>query len=230
MILNPTAPLNTLPDQVARQLRGELLSGRFQAGEALREVSLAGQFGVGRTIIRQVFGRLVQEGLLIGKYNCGVTVAGTPSEEVRELLTPLRQHIEAYALTRCLDQLTEADFAEWSALLGQLRLACEQHNFAATLDADFEFHRFILLRAGLHDLIPVWQPILTRLRPHHEVGNRRYPNDRLLVVHAIHEELLKVFRHGTRKQALAALASHIADGSFNRAIKRRWLARKSKRA
>ena len=216
--------LLSVPDQVASRLRGDLLCGRFHVGAALREVSLAGQYGVGRTIIRQVFNRLVQEGLLVGKYNCGVTVAGAPTEEVRELLTPLRQRIETYALGRCLDRLTAADFTQWEQLLGQLRFAAEQRDRALVLDADFAFHRFILLRAGLAELIPVWQPIITRMRAYHDARNRRHRNDEMLVIHAVHEELMEVFRHGTRRTALAALKSHIEDGAFNQRVMRRYRA------
>ena len=218
--------LASVPDQVASRLRGDLLCGRFHVGEALREVSMAGRYGVGRTIIRHVFGRLVQEGLLVGKYNCGVAVAAAPSETARDLLTPLRLQIETYALRLCFASLDEAAFAEWDAMLTRMRHACELRDRAAILDADFAFHRSILVRAGLEEMVPVWQPVISRLRAYHDRGNQTYKDEDLLLIHAIHVALVKVFRRGEWRVARQALQEHLENGGFNRRVQRAWYARK----
>ena len=220
---------NAPTEHIASRLRGEVVAGRFHAGEPLREVALAAEFGVGRTLVRQAFGVLVKEGLLKARHNCGVTVAEPPSQAARELLTPLRVQIETYALRRCFDALDDAAFREWDALLIRLRHAVELRDRAAILDADFAFHRSILARAGLEELVPVWQPVITRLRAYHDRRNRRFDDGQLPLIHAIHEALVRVFREGTKREALAALRSHIEDGEFNQRVRRAWLRRQAGR-
>ena len=213
-------------EQIAARLRGEVLNGRFRPGEPLREVALSEQFGVGRAIVRQALGQLVHEGLLVGKRNCGVAVADAPSETARELLTPLRVQIETYALRLCFASLDDAAFAEWDAMLTRMRHACELRDRAAILDADFAFHRSILVRAGLEEMVPVWQPVISRLRAYHDRGNRTFKDDDLLLIHAIHVALVKVFRRGEWRVARQALQEHLENGGFNQRVQRAWYARK----
>jgi DNA-binding GntR family transcriptional regulator len=216
--------IRTIPEQIAAQLRGELLAGRFQVGQPLREVHLAERFGVSRGPVRQVLQQLAQEGLLVARRNCGMTVAPPPPDSVRELLRPMRAMIETYALGLCFDELNEEDFRAWDNLLGRLRLACAERDYAAMRDCDFDLHRLILLRAGQEDLVPIWTMITARLRPICEARDREY--DDPVAVHAIHAELLKVFRGGDKDAALKALSQHIQDGEFNENFRRRWLAGK----
>jgi DNA-binding GntR family transcriptional regulator len=214
-------------EQIVNQLRGEIFGGVLRAGEPLREMSLARQFGVSRGPVRQALQELTREGLLVARSNCGVTVAGTASDEVRDLFTPMRAMIETYALNVSFDALTEADVRAWDRRLKLLRLACEDGDYPAILRHDFEFHRSIVLRAGGEDLVPVWTLIMTRVKPYPEWlsrwkrsqarkrGGGDAANDPM-EIHAIHSELVAVLRSGDKAAAMSALSDHIQgerDGS-----------------
>ena len=93
-------PVKAITDQIADRLRCELLAGKYEVGQPLREARMAEQFGVSRGPIRKVFEKLTREGLLVARTNLGVFVAHQPTEEIRELLRPLRVKIETYALER----------------------------------------------------------------------------------------------------------------------------------
>lgn len=216
-------PLVSVSEQITAELRNELLSGCYTAGTPLREVALAERFGVSRAPIRKVLQQLVQEGLLSGKRNCGVTVAPPPPQAVRELLLPMRARIESYALEQCYDDLTDDDFCRWQAILNRLRLACEERDSVGMLGRDSDFHRFILLRSGQGDLLPIWTPIMARTQVYREEGNRAHLDP--MAVHGIHAALFDVFRAGNRRAALEALVEHVVDGPFNENCRRRWYAR-----
>src|SRR5207253_9519518 len=54
----------SMTEQVLRELREAIIEGRIPQGEALREVSLAGTLGTGRSAVREAIRQLVQEGLV----------------------------------------------------------------------------------------------------------------------------------------------------------------------
>lgn len=219
-ITTTSAPVQNISEQIAAQLRLELMTGGVRPGESLREEALAERFGVSRHPIRKVLQQLVQDGFLVAKRNCGVRVAEPPAEHVRELLSPLRAQIECYALRLGFDRLRAENFRGFEPILARLRFACEQRDAAAILDRDFEFHKYLLEAAQLQDVIAIWLSIGSRLRDFHATVNQKF--DDLLVVHFVHRALLDVFRRGDVDESATALAEHIVDGKFNLETKRRF--------
>lgn len=217
--------LQCLREQIAAKLRGELLSGQFAPGEPMREESLAERFGVSRMPIRQVLHELAHEGLLIAKPNCGVSVAPPPTAVVRQALTPVRATLEEFALHTGFGLFTAAHFAAWERVLRKLRIACESGDRGDILDADFTFHELLFHHAGLADLIPVWRPVISRLRVFHEHRNQRIADLDLMVVHQVHVELLAAIQSDNQERAEQALKSHIEDGDFNEKVRRKFHAK-----
>lgn len=220
-------PLQTVAEQVAGLLRSELLAGVFPPGECLREEALAERFGVSRHPVRQVLRQLEQEGLLVAKRHCGMRVAGPPGDHVRPLLTPLRAQIECYALGLALPTLQAGNFASFEPILAGLKFACEQQDPAAILDRDFEFHRHILEVADLHDVIPVWLSIITRMRAFHAEANKSVTDP--LGIHYVHAALVEAFQAGPVDRARQALHEHLFNGPFNANAFRRFRARAGRR-
>ena len=212
----------SVADQLQGRLRIEVLTGGFPPGERLKEEPLAERFGVGRAVLRETFRQLVQEGLLIAKRNCGVSVAPPPNALVQEALTPVRQTLETYALRRWFARRTPAHFASWQRVLAKMRLACEGRDHGGIMDADMEFHGLIFEHAGLEELLPVWRPAIMQLRAYHVGRNQRHDDADLIVIHRVHEALLTAFRGKSVAAAERALASHVTDGAFNQRVKRRY--------
>ncbi|MGL4554549.1 MAG: GntR family transcriptional regulator, partial [Gemmataceae bacterium] len=220
-------PLQTIHEQIASRLRGELWGGRLKPGEPLREVPLAARYGVSRATVRQAFGQLVQEGLLVSRRNCGVRVAPPPPAVVRDLLIPMRVTAEAYALRACLPRLTADDFREWERLLARLRVACDEADYAAAVERDFDFHRHLMALGGLTDLLPLWTTLIAKTHAfyrHRELDPRALP-----AVHLMHAELLALFRAGDEPAAVQALTEHILDGDFNERVRQQWASRSAER-
>jgi DNA-binding GntR family transcriptional regulator len=95
-------------DRVARTLREELLSGRYEAGERLKEEELAARFRTGRYTIRAAFQSLGAAGLLDLRANRGASVPSLTRQRV-DALSDYREVLEVGALRLALKQ--GADFS-----------------------------------------------------------------------------------------------------------------------
>jgi DNA-binding GntR family transcriptional regulator len=178
--------------RVTHALREEILTGKLAVGARLTEAEVASRFGVGRGLVREAVQRLSLQGLLISRPNRGAVVAPEAPREIRNLIAPIRRTVEVYALQLVFDDLNEADFAVWDAILGRMREACERRDFQAVAEADVAFHRALLERAGQPDLIVIWETLVGRIRSHFQSTQRRYPN--AMEIHDEHFAILESFR------------------------------------
>lgn len=206
-------PIQTTTQQITRRLRGEILAGLVEPGEPMREIGLADRFGVGRAIVRQALQHLVLEGALVARPNCGVRVAPVQPPLVEGLLTPLRIQMECYALEMVHAKLPTIDNSGIRSILDHLFLACQRKDPVAILDADFEFHEWLLLQGGLEEMVPVWRSVMSRMRHHHEYSNSVLEDP--MVIHHIHQKLWEELQGPDLNRAKIALQEHLQNGAFN---------------
>jgi DNA-binding GntR family transcriptional regulator len=201
--------IRSLCEQVANQLRADILAGRRRAGEKVSEAQLAKHFGISRTPIREAIRQLQQEGLLEGKPNCGVRVAAV-SDEIHQLVLPLRADVEVYALRRVFSHLQEEDFRKWEEILAKMEQAARDQDPFGFVEQDLAFHRFIVARAGQPALLNIWSTVVAPLRWDLQKGFSDW-SPQLLQIHARHQVLLDLFRGGDQKAAVQGLKRHIRD-------------------
>lgn len=204
----PSRLVFSLREQIVEQLRNDLLAGRFPEGERLSEASLVARFGVSRTPVREALQQLVQEGLLEGKPNVGVTVAPRPPDAIRDLVVPIRRSVEEFALRSIFGVLQDDDFLLWERILEQMKEACRTRDYASVAEQDVAFHRSIVRRAAQPDLEQIWTTLITRMRPHFVDTQRDYPN--LMDVYREHREILEAFRRAEIEVAVSFLIRNIS--------------------
>ena len=157
-------PVRSVREQIADQLRNEILSDQIPPNEPLREAKLAKRFGTSRGPIRDVLLQLTQEGALVYKPNAGVRV-GTPTVNGdRELLISLRRQIERRALETVWSELGEEDFRAFDDILESMEQACRKQDMAAIAGSDIALHRYLVRRTGSVDLEAIWLSIAVRIR------------------------------------------------------------------
>ena len=116
-----TTPVRTIREQIADQLRADILSGNLPRGSKLREQHLAQRFGVSRGPIRDVLMQLGQQGLVMSEPNCGARV----SDEAAEWMQPSTNNSESVGSSdrRADDSETHLSMRPWSIeISGVLRL------------------------------------------------------------------------------------------------------------
>jgi DNA-binding GntR family transcriptional regulator len=148
-------PARAKASRLYARLRDDILTGRIRPGTALSEKLLAEQNGVSRTPVREVFQRLIQDGLLrvvpqIGSFVAPINLAAVADGQfIREALECLAVRRAAAIATR--PQLTELR-RQITAQRQRIR-AGDQHGFFVL---DETLHCTILGIAG-HGT--VWQVI-----------------------------------------------------------------------
>lgn len=192
---------------IADQLRMEIITGRIEEGAALREVSLAERFEVSRAPIREALKQLAHEGMVESKPNCGMRVAPSSSKSMQELVIPLRQTVETFALRSIFDDLNDEDFVEWEALLTEMKAACENQDFLQLTELDIKFHQSIVARSPEQGLMTIWLTLVSRLRRHFLEGFQK-PNDPMKVYYE-HLAIVSMFRSGKLEPSIQALISNI---------------------
>src|SRR3954471_3018361 len=96
-----------LVDRLPAAIHGRGRSGEFASGSRLRQESLASEFGVSRTPVREALRKLQASGIVQVEPNRGATVRAPGAREVREAYE-VRAELEglaaALASARCRDE------------------------------------------------------------------------------------------------------------------------------
>lgn len=192
----------TLSQQIADQIRAEVLSGHLPVGTQLREKALADRFGVSRGPIRDSLLQLTHEGLLVSKPNCGVVVGRTLCERIQPLVVQLRRQIEIYALEILFQDKIDV-LPELEQVCEQLRIACEADDMLAVVQHDMAFHRCIIESHGDEEMVAIWLPIVVRMMLHYT------RHKKLMDSYHEHLAIVDAIRKGQKKKAIRALEKNI---------------------
>jgi len=110
MASHPAGPGLNLADEVYRQLREDILSGRLRPRDHLVEVDLAERLSVSRTPVRESLQRLAADGLIVSHRRRWVVYEHTVQEiaDIYEVRTALEGYAARLACQRASDeQLTD---------------------------------------------------------------------------------------------------------------------------
>ena len=151
-----------LKDSICDALRRDLLSGKFDFDQPIREQKLASRFGTSRGPIRDALIRLTQEGILVYEANKGVRVNSPLTDEERTVVVEMRLHLEKYCLKKFLPLATTKDFENITLLLGRLTSACERASLPEVAECDLALHRYWVAQASPH-LESTWLGLSVRM-------------------------------------------------------------------
>jgi DNA-binding GntR family transcriptional regulator len=203
MIAPRPAIILSVKDQIAEQLRTDIISGDLAPNTKLNEKELAERFGLSRGPIRDVILQLTKEGLLISKNNVGASVNSILDTKMQKLMINLRQNIEVFAIEQLHNTLTDSDFAELDNILADLQSAFERNDFTEVTKVDISFHRHLIYKAGGEELVNVWYPFVMRMR----LNYKRITSGIECVDE--HRHILDALRQGDIAKAKKAIQSNI---------------------
>jgi DNA-binding GntR family transcriptional regulator len=198
----------SLPLDLADELRERILKGEFADGAVLRQEPLAERYGVSRLPVREALRLLEGEGLVTLVAHRGAVVAAPSPSQIDELYD-LRAMLEKDLIVRAIPHVRPEDAARAERVLSKLDQAFAGEAIHAWGELNFEFHRCLYLPSGRERTLALAQSINTL--------TERYTRIMLSLTRdfataqAEHRQLLRLYRAGRAKEAGDYVARHILN-------------------
>ena len=192
---------------VVEKLRSDILSGVLKEDSPLRETILAKRYNVGRAIVREGLIILSNEGLTYSKHNFGMRVSKFSNDAIYNLVIPLRRTVEIFALRQYFHKINSEDIRSWENCLKKMEKACLEKSFIDIVEWDIEFHRLIVERSNIVDVISIWNLLVFRVKGHFMRNYHKYTDT--MEIYYEHDAILSMFRTGKLESAIQILESNI---------------------
>jgi len=101
----------SLRGRVFNKLREDILSGKYQEHEELKEVAIGEELGVSRTPVREAFRQLELEGLIQIVPNKGAYVTGITAKDVKDIYM-IRSYLEGMCARLVTEKITQEQLDE----------------------------------------------------------------------------------------------------------------------
>lgn len=197
----------SLASRVSERLREAIIDGEFALGAMIPEESLAAQFGVSRTPVREALNQLQLQGLVVVRPQRGSYVF-EPSEADIAALCEFRCIVEPAAAELAYHHERDATVAALRAAIAEMEAARSTRNAVRYGRADTRLHESLFVHCGNPYMIAAYATSATKiatLRTHLSA-----PAD---VLHSRgfeqHSRLLALFEAGDFAAFGALMRSHV---------------------
>jgi DNA-binding GntR family transcriptional regulator len=195
-----------LVDEIASALQARVLRGELPSGARLRQETIAADFGVSRTPVREALRKLQAVGLVHVEPNKGAVVRAPSVREIREAYV-VRAELEGLAAALAAELATRSQ-------LGRLREAVEL--FRHCRDTDAELDLWSKANADFHDTVHE-AAANERLRQMLADLHKSFP--RALTEIVLGEKPRRIEDNvGQHERILDAIEAHDADAARTRMI------------
>jgi len=204
---NPPRVKASASSIVYETLREAILTNEIPAGTQLVEATLAQQFGISKTPVREALQQLVHSGLATSELAKGVMVHRLTLAEIQDVVE-MRLVLEPLALRQSVPNLSAEDFDLLQNTLQQAQDAFQQQDFKALSKLNSLFHSTLSSRATNHLLLR-W---LDSLSDHRRLITMQgwAIDNRSGQEYAEHQAILAAAMAGEAEQAAILLAKHIS--------------------
>jgi DNA-binding GntR family transcriptional regulator len=222
---------SALVDDLAERIRQRIMSGEFAIGAQLRQATLANEFNVSRTPVREALRQLQSGGLITVVPNRGAVVRVPSPWEVREAYE-VRAELEALAAERAAARITPGDLAKLEAANETMRKGARRKSaprpqpgkLATTTTANDTFHTVILDAAGNARLKAVVEQINQNF-PRHVLAEVLVDSPDLRAVNVDeHDAIIAALKAGDGPAARNAMRKHVLNAGEHLA---RWYEERS---
>lgn len=132
----------SLRGRVFQRLRNDILSGRYQENEELKEVAIGEELGVSRTPVREAFRQLELEGLIQIIPNKGAYVTGITMKDVEDIYR-MRSLLEGLCARWATEHITKEQLEEMEENVYLSEFHAEKGHFDQMAELDNRFHEIM---------------------------------------------------------------------------------------
>ncbi|HLV77765.1 MAG TPA: GntR family transcriptional regulator [Marinobacter sp.] len=197
---------------IFEEIKRKIITGEFSPGERLREATLAEEFNVSRTPVREALRQLSESGLVVFLKNQGARVRVWKKEEILDSYE-IREAMEAIAAKRAATQISDSDLKTLKVLHQKMTALAEQDAPDIEIMARYnaEFHSKIITAANSPRLALVIKSVVEI--PLVRRTFLRYSRDQLNRSLDHHRELLSAFEAHDGDWASSVMHRHIRAAS-----------------
>ncbi|MEC9198592.1 MAG: GntR family transcriptional regulator [Pseudomonadota bacterium] len=196
----------TLAEQIARQLRRDILRGKLAPGSSIKERDNAAEMGVSRTPMREAIRILAKEGLVILRPARSPIVAEPSIKEISDQVAVLLA-LEKLSAELACKNATEEDLAELERIQEYVDLNFDGSDPLDMFEVDMSFHSAIARASGNDVIADMHRTLLERLwRARYLAARRRRNRARVVLQHGA---ILDALKARDRVAALEAIEAHL---------------------
>jgi DNA-binding GntR family transcriptional regulator len=132
---------------VYRRLREQIISGELAPGSRLIELSIAADFGVSRTPVREALKRLAADNLVLADPSRGIVVHAPDAGEIEDVFV-VREALDGLASRLAAHRITPSELARLGLIVDSMRQAIASDRREQVIIANQRFHDVIYTAAG----------------------------------------------------------------------------------
>ncbi len=136
------ATIDSISQQIYKELRMDILTGKITGGTRLAESTLAKEKNVSRTPAREALQQLAKEELLHAIPRAGYVVQELSERDIMDLFET-RLSIEIVAGKTALENISDAEIVQLKNNLVKTKATIESESLESMIDLDTEFHDII---------------------------------------------------------------------------------------
>lgn len=144
----------SLRDRIGKSLSAAIISGELASGTLVSVPTLASQFDVSATPVREAMLDLEQRGFVESVRNKGFRVTEVSEQDLREIVE-LRQLLEAPAMRSLAGTIPAETMPHWRALADRIATRADNADLTGFIESDRDFHLGLLGLYGNVQLVGV---------------------------------------------------------------------------
>lgn len=196
----------SLADQVYDMVKKEILSGSIPCGSRISEDSLATQFGVSRTPIREALKRLASYGIIRMEPRSHSSVI-LLSEKEGDDIASFRIALEDFAIDHISREKFESSLETLCRYASDCQYALGVGNRAEAFELDSLFHNTLISTCDNSALSDVYERLDAKIQLLRIAQNA--PADELLGYLMQHARMIELLKNGKNEDAKNLMYEHI---------------------
>jgi DNA-binding GntR family transcriptional regulator len=197
----------SLRDRIGKSLSAAIMSGELAPGVLVTVPTLAQQFAVSATPVREALLDLKQRGFVSSVRNKGFRVTAVSEEDLGEIVE-LRQMLEAPAMRDLADDFPLHTMPHWRSLAETISQHAGKAELAEFIETDRDFHLGLLALHGNKRLVELVGELRSQTRMVNLV--RMTQSRELAEVAGEHHRMLDLLAHGDGAAVEALTRTHLA--------------------
>ncbi len=209
---------NSLADQVSAMLKDQILSGQLKGGMKISEETLAAQFGVSRTPIREAIRRLSEYGLITIKPRSYAFVSTITQKEAEDIAR-VRVQLEQLAIDSIDNAAYQAHVKELSRYAADCQYALGIGDRAKVFEQDSKFHLELVKASNNITLLGICERLDAKVQQLRIAQN--LPDEELTDYLSQHATIMNLLKNGNLEECKSLLYWHIIHDFTSHVTKER---------